>query len=310
MTISYFITESFRMIICHIFSKLATMIVTRGTLCKGCILVAGKGSARVRDMFDHNNQPIELVTPGGPVEILGWHELPDAGDQVLEVETGNKANTVIEYRKSKANYQKAIKELDVIEKKRKEEYEAYKMRRTLSIPELIKLDRAKLAQVDTRPVMKIIVKADVHGSLEAIMGIIGTYNASAVCKLGIVHSGVGPVIEGDIRLATIFKAVIYTFSLSSPNQKPKGIVIKEFDIIYKLIDDLKEEINKRLPEVAVEDIVGEAEVLQLFHTDEKATNKKPPIVQCHCTGGALEKKFKFKLMRNGECIYDGNLRFT
>lgn len=288
-----------------LFSKLATMIVTRGTLRKGCILVAGTGSAKVRDMFDHNHQPIESVTPGAPVEILGWHELPDAGDRVLEVESGRKANTVTEYRKSKATHQKAIKDIDVINEKRKEEYEAYKLRRTLSIPELIKLEKAKRAQIDTRPVVKIILKADVHGSLEAILGIIRTYNASAVCKFGIVHSGVGPVIEGDIRLATIFKAIIYTFSLSSPKQHPKGIKIKEFDIIYELIDDLKEEINKRLPEIAVDDIVGEAEVLQLFHRDQD-TNNKPPVVQCHCTDGVLEKKFKFKLMRDGECIYDGN----
>lgn len=285
------------------------MIVTRGTLRKGCILVAGiAGSAKVRDMFDHNHQPIESVTPGTPVEILGWHELPDAGDRVLEVETVNKANTVVQYRKSKATHQKAIKELDVINAKRKAEYEAYKIRRTLSISELIKLDRAKRAQIDTRPVLKIIVKADVHGSLEAIMGILGTYNASAACKLGIVHAGVGPVIDGDIRLATIFKALIYTFSLSGPKERPKGIVIKEFDIIYKLIDDVKEEINKRLPEIAVEDIVGEAEVLQLYHIDDD-TNREPPRVHCHCTNGVLEKKLKFKLMRGGECIYDGNLEF-
>lgn len=285
------------------------MIVTRGTLRKGCILVAGTGAAKVRDMFDHNHQPIESVTPGVPVEILGWHELPDAGDRVLAVENRNKANTVVEYRKSKANYRKAIKELDVINEKRKAEYEAYKLRRTLSIPELIKLDRAKRAQIDTRPIIKIIIKADVHGSLEAILGILGTYNASAVCKLGIVHSGVGPVIEGDLRLATIFKALIYTFSISSPREKPKGIVIKEFDIIYKLIDDVKEEINKRLPDVAVEDIVGEAEVLQLFHIGEDS-NKKPPVVQCHCTNGVLDKKLKFKLMRNGEYIYDGTVNWN
>lgn len=286
------------------------MIVTRGTLRKGCILVAGiAGSAKVRDMFDHNHHSIESVTPGAPVEILGWHELPDAGDRVLEVETVHKANTVVQYRKSKAIHQKAINELDVINEKRKAEYEAYKIRRTLSIPELIKLDRAKRAQIDTRPVLKIIVKADVHGSLEAIMGILGTYNASAACKLGIVHAGVGPVIDGDIRLATIFKALIYTFSLSVPKERPNGIVIKGFDIIYKLIDDVKEEINKRLPEIAVEDIVGEAEVLQLYHFDDD-TNRNAARVHCHCTNGVLEKKLNFKVMRGDECIYDGNLKCT
>lgn len=288
------------------------MLVTRGTLRKGCILVAGTGSAKVRDMFDHNQQSIESVTPGVPVEILGWHELPDAGDRVLEVENGNKANTVVEYRKLKVSHRKAINELDVINEKRKAEHEAYKLRRTLSIQELIKLDRAKRAQIDTRPILKIIVKADVHGSLEAILGILRTYNnVSAPCKLGIVHSGVGPVIEGDIRLATIFKAIIYTFSLSSPKENPKRILIKEFDIIYKLIDDVKEEINKRLPEIAVDEIVGAAEVLQLFHNIDVDTNiKSPIIVQCQCTDGILEKKLKFKLMRNGECIYDGNWKFT
>lgn len=254
-------------------------------------------------MFDHNNQPIELATPGEPAEILGWREIPDAGDQVLEVESEKKANLVVHFRQQKASNEKAIRDLDVINEKRKVHEAIYHERRTLKMSEKYKLAMTTKEPIDPRPKLNVIVKADVHGSVEAILDVLDTYDCSDVCKLSIVHYGVGPVVEGDIELAKTFNAVIYSFSLPLLKKKLSDIVIKEFNIIYRLIEDVIQEINKRLPELEVEDILGEAEVLQLFHINEK--NKKIPVIGCRCTKGQLKKDLKVKLMRDDECIYDG-----
>lgn len=265
--------------------------------------MAGTAHAKVRGMFDYNNQPIELATPGTPAEILGWREIPDAGDQVLEVESEKKANSVIHYRQQKAAGEKAINDLDEINKKRMAQDALYKERRTLKQSERYKLDMTTKEPIDLRPKFNVIVKADVHGSMEAILDVLDTYDSSDACKLSIVHYGVGPVVEGDMELAKTFNAVIYSFSLPLLKKKPNDIVIKEFNIIYRLIEDVIQEINNRLPEVEVEDVVGEAEVLQLFHINEK--NKKIPVIGCRCTKGQLKKNLKVKLMRDDECIYDG-----
>lgn len=265
--------------------------------------MAGTAHAKVRGMFDHNNQPIEMATPGTPAEILGWREIPDAGDQVLEVESEKKANVVVNFRQQKKTNQKAIQDLDEIMEKRMAHEAIYKERRTLVQRERYKLDMTTKEAIDPRPKLNVIVKADVHGSLEAILDVLDTYDSSNVCKLSIVHYGVGPVVEGDIELAKTFNAVIYGFSVPSLKKKPNDIVIKEFNIIYRLIEDVIQEINKLLPEVEVEEIVGVADVLQLFHINEK--NKKIPVIGCRCTKGQLKKDLKVKLMRDDECIYDG-----
>lgn len=256
-------------------------------------------------MFDHSNQPIESATPGEPAEILGWREIPDAGDQVLEVESEKKASSVVQYRQQKTIYQKAVQDLDEINKKREAHEALYKERRSLPQKERYKLDMTTKEPIDPRPKLNVIVKADVHGSLEAILDVLDTYDSSDACKLSIVHYGVGPVVDGDMELAKTFNAVIYSFSLPFIRKKSSNIVIKEFNIIYRLIEDVIQEINNRLPEVEVEEMVGEANLLQLFHINEK--NKKIPVIGCRCTKGQLKKSLKIKLMRDDECIYDGKI---
>lgn len=282
------------------------MIVTRGTLRKGCILVAGLAYAKVRGLFDHNNQPIDTVTPGVPTEILGWRELPSAGDVVLEVENEKKANSVIDFRNRAELKKKAEADLDVIDKHRKEHNEVYQERRKLTKREKFSLrykDRQNASNDDPTPTFNVIIKADVHGSVEAILDVLDTYDASNLCRLNIVHYGVGPVTDGDIELAKTFNAIIYGFALQLPAAKPSGVIMKEFDIIYRLIEDVTQEINNRLPEIDVEDIVGEAEVQQIFLISER--NKKMPVLGCRCVKGVLKKRLRYKIMRDDACIYDG-----
>lgn len=286
--------------------KLSTAIVTRGTLRKGSILVGGQAWAKVRAMFDHNNQPIDRVTPGMPVEILGWRELPLAGDQILEVENERKAHAVIDYRQRAAKHNKAEGDLEVIKSKEAEHLAQYHQERALRRgrrkPKGTGREKT-YTEDDSTPKFNIILKGDVHGSVEAILDVLDTYDYNDRCRMSIVHYGVGEITEGDIELAKIFNSVIYAFSIRVPPKRPAGVAIREFNIIYRLIEDVKEEINARLPEVDVEDETGTANVLEIFKINDK--RKKLMVLGCRCTRGMLKKSHQFKLLRNGEVLYDG-----
>lgn len=279
------------------------MIVTRGTLRKGCILVAGVAHAKVRGLFDHNNQPVESVTPGIPTEILGWRELPAAGDIVLEVDSEKKANSVLKYREQMRKMERAEHDLDVINEKRKQHDVVYQERRKLTKRQKRQFKDKTYAADDPTPKLNIILKADVHGSLEAILDVFDTYDSSDRCRFSVVHYGVGPVTEGDIELAKTFNAIIYGFSIKMPQSRSSGVIMREFNIIYRLFEDVVEQINNRLPEIDVEDVIGEAEVQQIFMINER--NKKVPVLGCRCTKGVLKKNLRFKVMRDDEVIYDG-----
>lgn len=281
------------------------MIVTRGTLRKGCILVAGLAHAKVRGMFDHNNHPIDEVTPGMPTEILGWRELPAAGDIVLEVQNEKKATSVLHFREFMAQQKKAEMDLDAINAKREEHNAVYQERRKLTKRQKQSFKEKTYAPDDPTPKLNVILKTDVHGSLEAILDAFDTYDSSDKCRFSVVHYGVGPITDGDIELAKTFNAIIYGFSIDAPKTKPKDVIIRQFNIIYRLFENIVEEINARLPEIDVDDIVGEAEVQQIFLINERT--RKVPVLGCRCVKGVLKKKLRYKIMRENDLIYDGKL---
>ncbi|KAJ6638505.1 Translation initiation factor IF-2, mitochondrial [Pseudolycoriella hygida] len=290
--------------------KLSTAIVTRGTLRKGAILVSGTAWAKVRGLFDHNGQLMESATPGTPVEILGWRELPFSGEGILEVESEKKANSVVHYRQTKNQMERALSDLDEIRKKEEKhnaEYQAQReLRRKMGVVRIRLATRPKeSAPDDGIPRVNIILKGDVHGSVEAILDVFDTYTGSDVCRLNVVHYGVGDVNETDLELAKTFNGIIYAFSTKSPAVIPKGVIIREFNIIYRLIDDLKNEINAKLPQTEVEEVLGEANVLQIFKINEG--RKQVTVIGCRCVKGVLKKAERFRLKRLDETICDGAL---
>lgn len=160
---------------------------------------------------------------------------------------------------------------------------------------------------DDHPALNIIVKADVDGTLEAILDVLDTYDSQA-CKMDLVHYGVGDVTENDLELAEAFKGIIYTFNVNCSKQlqdkaRNLGISVKLHNVIYKLIDDVKEELNTRLPAKEVEEELGRATVLKQFDINEG--RKKVPVAGCRCTDGVLKRSALFRVIRNGEIIYDG-----
>jgi translation initiation factor IF-2 len=246
--------------------KLSTAIVTRGTLRRGAVLVSGTAWAKVRALFDHAGFPLESAEPGTPVEILGWRDLPDSGDDIIEVESEKVAHSVIRWRTTQAQKEKAEGDLDSIKLKQMEHDEKYKAERDARR----KLGKYKVRRIGPRPKeyieddsvprINVIIKGDVHGSVEAILDVLETYHENNQVRLDIIHYGVGDVSEGDIELAKTFNAIIYAFSVKPPKGPlPKNIKINEVNIIYRLVENLKEEINARIPPVNVEEFVGELE---------------------------------------------------
>nr|XP_019575176.1 PREDICTED: translation initiation factor IF-2, mitochondrial isoform X1 [Rhinolophus sinicus]XP_019575184.1 PREDICTED: translation initiation factor IF-2, mitochondrial isoform X1 [Rhinolophus sinicus]XP_019575194.1 PREDICTED: translation initiation factor IF-2, mitochondrial isoform X1 [Rhinolophus sinicus]XP_019575202.1 PREDICTED: translation initiation factor IF-2, mitochondrial isoform X1 [Rhinolophus sinicus]XP_019575212.1 PREDICTED: translation initiation factor IF-2, mitochondrial iso len=301
-----------------------TAIIQRGTLRKGSILVAGKSWAKVRLMFDENGKTINEACPSMPVGIIGWRDLPSAGDEILEVESEPRAREVVDWRKYEQEQEKNKEDLKMIEEKRKEHQEAHRKARekygTLHWKErsFIKYQEKKKqkllkpkekAERDSN-VLPIIIKGDVDGSVEAILNIMDTYDASHECELELVHFGVGDISENDVNLAETFHGVIYGFNVNAGNviqqsAAKKGVKIKLHKIIYRLIEDLQGELSSRLPCTVEEHVVGEASILATFSVTEG--KKKVPVAGCRVQKGQLEKPKKFKLIRNGHVIWKGSL---
>ncbi|KAJ8002401.1 hypothetical protein DPEC_G00179750 [Dallia pectoralis] len=301
-----------------------TAIIERGTLQNGCILVAGKTWAKVRFMFDENNCIMKTAGLSTAVEIVGWKQLPSAGDQILEVESEKRAREVIEWRCYKEEQDKQKEDLPAIEIKQQEHQESYKKDRE-QLAHLSWRQRKSVMYKANRKLMAVrpsekteldeltlpvIVKGDVDGSVEAILNILDSYDAHDQCQLEVVHFGIGDVSENDLNLAETFSGTIYGFNVGVNKSiqqvaTKKGIVVKTHKVIYKLIDDLKEELSSKLPACMVENVIGEASVLAMF--DVTVGKKRLPVAGCRVQKGQLDRKMKFRLMRGPDIIWEGSL---
>ncbi|NXB91847.1 IF2M factor, partial [Vidua chalybeata] len=303
---------------------LTTAIIQRGTLRKGCVLVAGKTWAKVRFLFNENGKAVDAASPGIPVEIMGWKECPSAGDEILEVESEQRAQEVVAWRTYVEQQEKMKKDLEVIEAKQKEHRLEYEMQQQKLAHLTWRQRKAVLYKANkhlmfSRPkertemdenTLSLIVKGDVDGSVEAILNILDSYDCEDECKLDILYFGMGDISENDISLAEAFNGVIFGFSVKANESikklaDKKGIKIKLHNIIYKLIEDLKDELNSRLPPTVVETTIGEASVLDTFCVTVGKT--KIPVAGCRVHKGLLDRKMKFKLIRNRDVIWKGCL---
>ncbi|XP_028747361.1 translation initiation factor IF-2, mitochondrial isoform X1 [Peromyscus leucopus] len=301
-----------------------TAIIQRGTLRKGSILVAGKSWAKVRLMFDENGKPLNEAYPSMPVGIIGWRDLPSAGDEILEVESEPRAREVVDWRKIEQKEEKGKDDLKIMEEKRKEHQEAHRQARAKygSLNWKKRSYMKFLERKGQRPVkpkekaekdsnvLPVIIKGDVDGSVEAILNLLDTYDASHECELELVHFGLGDISENDVNFAETFDGVIYGFNVDAgkaiqQSAAQKGVKIKLHKIIYHLIEDLQEELSSRLPPRLEEYPIGEACILATFSVTEG--KRKVPVAGCRVQKGQLEKQKKFKLIRNGQVIWKGSL---
>ncbi|XP_018305806.1 mitochondrial translation initiation factor 2 isoform X2 [Mycetomoellerius zeteki] len=294
--------------------KLATALIQRGTLRKGAYLVSGLAWAKVRAMFDHSGNPVTEAKLSDAVQIIGWKDLPTAGDEILEVENEKKARTVMRYREAEKATQLAQKHKIAADKKHEEYLKEYKehlaKRRALGRYTKLSTPVKNESPDDEKPKLNVIIKSDVAGSVEAILDVFNSYGSDDKCQLSVVHYGVGPVSETDLQMADIFNAIIYSFNVGvmknlQQEANEKKILIRSYNVIYKLINDVKKEINMRLPSVDAEEIIGEANVLQEFEITDK--KKKVKVAGCRCIKGNLKKNAMYRLMREQEVLFAGKL---
>ncbi|KAI4468575.1 translation initiation factor if-2-related [Holotrichia oblita] len=256
--------------------KLCTIIVQRGILKKGSILLCGTTMAKVRTIKDAEGRTIAEVSPGYPAEIDGWKDLPSAGELVLEVKNEKQAKSALRAREAKKQIEKQMQDAEIISAKEQQHLREYRQKlqhkRSLGRYKLKPEGPRKpeIEKVDGPPTLSVIVKCDVDGTLEAVLNILDTYN-EAGCELDLVHYNVGAVTESDIELAKTFKR----------------------------------EINARLPTTEVEEIIGEAAVLQQFNISKG--KKSVPVAGCRCTKGLLRRSSLYKLIRNNSVLHEGHL---
>ncbi|XP_075556004.1 mitochondrial translation initiation factor 2 [Dermacentor variabilis] len=296
--------------------KLSTALVQRGTLRKGAYLVAGLAWAKVRGMFDEWGKPVQTALPGTPVQVIGWRSLPSAGDVIIEVESEKRAQQVVHWRESQMQAEKDIEEYRAIQEKVQRHLVQYKaeleQRRAMGLRKKRKrlTNREKEYTVDDTPCLPIVVKADVDGSVEAVLDLLDTYHSHHKCRLDIIHYGVGPVSESDVQLAQPFNGIVYAFHVpvlgaAGSAAEEGNIDIRSYNVIYHLIDDIKKELGKRLPLLDEDEVHGEALVQQEFLINEG--RKKIPVAGCKCTKGTLRKNALYKLVRDSETIHSGPL---
>lgn len=299
--------------------SVATAIIQRGTLKKGAVLVAGKVMCKVRSLFNERGQTLKLAGLSVPVEITGWKGTPSAGDVVLQVESEQRAREVLKWRMDTEKEEVMEEESVIVQKKAEEHKIQYKTNKEIEKKlnwREVKQKRAQERYSRTKenvksgdPELNIVIKGDVDGSVEAILDVLSTY-VSHQCKLEILKFGVGQISDKDVELAQNFEGIVYGFNVDVIPQalqyaNEHQVPIKHHQIIYKLVEDVKEEIGARIPPKDVQEIVGEATVIQPFSIS--VGKKKIPVAGCRVNKGQLILNGLFKLVRNNKTLHEGPL---
>lgn len=277
--------------------SVATVLVKNGTLKKGSIILVDETFAKVRLMFDSCSQVIAEATPSTPVEVIGWRELPSAGGEVIEVRSEQEACDVINKRKAVLRESKLFSgmEHNLLQ-------DVERSYRGDLAPKMPSRD------YDSSHKLNVVIKGDVDGSIEAINDALQTYKSRKV-SLNVLCAEVGPVNENDVKLAETFKGTVFGFNVKISRKmhtfaKRLGISIREHKIIYKLLEDIKDELSNRLPPMEEETAIGEAAVLQVFHL---TGSRKAVVAGCRVKKGSLSRDNLYRVIRNNEVLYEGKL---
>ena len=294
--------------------RVATVLVRRGTLCPGDILVAGTSWARVRSLRNEAGVMVPSAGPGTPVEVDGWREQPSAGDEMLQAPNEEKAKAALEYRsralerKQMATDMAAVNEARRLEQEKRDHLE--KAAEAAAAGEEAVEEAEKTDATPSFQEVFLIVKADVSGSLEAVSDAISALGSSEV-RPTILRSGVGPITEFDIDHAAVAKGHIINFNTIVEGgmrrlAEEKGVGIVDQSIIYRLVDDVKSLLGERLPDVVTQKVLGEAEIAQVFEINVKGRTMLP-VAGCRIRNGVISRGARVRVMRDGEKAYDGSL---
>jgi len=263
----------------------ATVLVQRGTLRVGDLVVAGADWGRVRALVSDTGTPVETAGPSTPVEVLGFNGTPEAGDRLAVVQTEARAREVTAYRARQRRDKIAAR--------------ATGMRGSLeqTMSQLKAAGRKDLA---------LIIKADVQGSLEAVIGAIEKLATDEV-GARVIHSGVGGITESDVTLAEASGVPILGFNVRAHKEAREaaeraGIEIRYYNIIYDLVDDVKKAMSGLLAPTVRETMLGNATILEIFKV-----SKVGNVAGCRVTDGVVERGANVRLIRDSVVVHEGKL---
>ncbi|MCK1710233.1 MULTISPECIES: translation initiation factor IF-2 [unclassified Bradyrhizobium] len=263
----------------------ATVLVQRGTLRVGDIIVAGAEMGRVRALISDQGETVHEAGPSVPVEVLGFNGPPEAGDRLAVVENEARARQVTSYRAHQKRENAAA-----------------------SISGMRGSLEQMMSQLKTagRKEFPLIIKADVQGSLEAILGSLEKLGTDEVAAR-ILHAGVGGISESDVTLAEGFNAAIIGFSVRANKEaaaaaKRNGIEIRYYNIIYDLVDDVKKAMSGLLAPTLRETMLGNASILEIFNI-----SKVGKVAGCRVTDGTVERGANVRLIRDNVVVHEGKL---
>ncbi|HEX3486583.1 MAG TPA: translation initiation factor IF-2 [Micropepsaceae bacterium] len=261
----------------------ATVLVQRGTLHQGDIIVAGAEWGRVRALVNDRGETVNEAGPSQPVEVLGLSAAPEAGDEFVVVESEGRAREVSEYRG----------------RKRRETRQA-----TISRQSLDQLLKSR--KEGEKRLLPLVIKTDVQGSLEAVEGSLARLGTEEV-GAQILHGGVGGITESDVILAQASGAAIIGFNVRANAQardraRRDGVEIRYYNIIYNVIDDVKAVLSGMLAPETRERFLGNAQILEVFNI-----SKVGKVAGCRVTEGLVRRGAKVRLIRQDVVIHEGDL---
>ena len=261
----------------------ATVLVQRGTLKVGDVVVAGSEWGKVRLLANERGETVKEAGPSTPIEVLGLSAPPEAGDEMVVVESEARAREVAEYRA----------------RKRREQRQATSSRQTLD-------QLLKTREAGERKLLPLVLKADVQGSAEAIAGALAKLDTDEV-GAQILQSGVGGITESDVILAHASGAAVIGFNVRANAQareraKRDGVEIRYYNIIYNVVDDVKAALSGMLAPETREKFLGNAEILEVFNI-----SKVGKVAGCKVSEGSVRRGAKVRLIRDNVVIHEGEL---
>lgn len=262
--------------------NVSAVLIQNGTLRLGDYLVVGNYYGKIRSLKNDKGENLTFATPSMPVWITGISEIPSAGDKFMAFESEKRAKSISEERILNAKNKNSVR------------------RSAVSLDDLF--GRISQGEKD----INIILKSDVKGSEEAVKNSLLKLNVEGI-RINIIRSGIGTVTESDVVLASASDAIIIGFNVRPGSKimeyaKEKGVDIRLYNIIYKLLEEVESAMKGKLEPVFEEKVVGEAVVRKLFKFSKVGT-----IAGCYVTSGSIKRGAKVRLIRDGIVVYDGNI---
>ncbi|KAL8924739.1 MAG: hypothetical protein Q9172_002557 [Xanthocarpia lactea] len=302
--------------------RVATVLVKRGTIRPGDVIVAGSTWAKIRTLKNEAGTQVSQAGPGTPVEVDGWKDQPTAGDEVLQAVTEQQAKSTIGFRLAKAEKEQMATDMSAVNESRRLEQEkrdatddasSTPPAGTSTASKTNDLSPATSTNQDTILTLPIILKADVSGSIEACLNAITALGNPSIHPQ-VLRSAVGPISESDISLAASAGAQIVNFNQTTSSEivrfaERENVKLVEENVIYRLTDLVKEALETLLPVKVEMKVLGEAEIAKSFEVGIGGS-RTVWVAGCRVRNGLIAKKLKVRVLRGGEggeVVFQGQL---